>query len=158
MGDGRAGRIRNARDFWAGLLFVAAGGAAVGLGRAYPVGTTAAMGPGYFPRVLGWILVGLGVLTALRSLRPAAAVEVLGPIRLRPLVMVTVSVAAFALTLPRLGLVVASLLVVLLSRTAAPGYRWREVAVFGAGLTVVCAAVFVWGLKMPMALWPSLGR
>lgn len=157
MSDVRPGRIRNPRDFWAGALFVAAGGAALVLGRDYPVGTTAAMGPGYFPRLLGWLLAGLGVLVALGALRPAAALEALPSFRARPLVMVTVSVAAFALTLPKLGLVVASMLVVLLSRTAAPGYRWREVVLFGAGLTAVCAAVFVWGLKMPMSLWPSFG-
>lgn len=157
MGEVRSSRIRSPRDFLAGLLFIAAGGAAVVLGRAYAVGTTAAMGPGYFPRLLGWLLVGLGALTALRALRPAAALEALAPFRARPLVMVTVSVAAFALTLPRLGLVVASMLVVGLSRTAAPGYRWLEVLLFGAGLTAVCAAVFVWGLKMPMSLWPAFG-
>jgi hypothetical protein len=147
-------RIRNQRDFWAGVLFVASGAAAVVLGRRYPVGTTASMGPGYFPRVLGWTLVALGALTILRSLRPGAAIQALGAGRARPVVMVLASVVAFGLALPTLGLVVASMLVVVLSRTAGPDFRWGEVLVFGAGLTAFCAAVFVWGLKMPMALWP----
>jgi hypothetical protein len=51
--------------------------------------------------------------------------------------------------------VAASLLVVGMSRTAAPGFRWVEVLVFGAALTLFCTAVFVWGLKMPMPLWPA---
>jgi hypothetical protein len=112
------------------------------------------MGPGYFPRVLGGVLVVLGVIVALRSLRPAETVVALS-VRFRPLVMVLASVVAFAVALPKLGLVVASMLLVVLSRMAAPGFRWVEVLVFGAGLTAFCTAVFVWGLKMPMALWPA---
>jgi hypothetical protein len=151
--------IRNPRDFWAGLLFLAAGLAAVALGRGYPVGTTASMGPGYFPRVLGGLLAVLGLVAAVRSLRPAPAVVAMPAFRARPFLMVLVSVAAFAVALPKLGLVAASMLLVVLSRMAAPGFRWVDVLVFGAGLTAFCTAVFVWGLKMPMALWPAfLGR
>lgn len=151
---GATRRIRDPRDFWAGLLFIAAGLAAVVLGRSYPFGTTASMGPGYFPAILGWLLVALGAIAAARSLRPGKAVAALGAIRARPVVMVLVSVAAFAVALPTLGFVVASMLVVVLSRTAAPGFRWVEVLVFGAGMTALCAAVFIWGLKIPMPLWP----
>ena len=157
MRNGATRRIRNPRDFWAGVLFVACGAAALVLGRGYAVGTTAAMGPGYFPRVLGWLLVGLGALTAARCLRPAAAVEALGWARVRPVLIVVASVSGFALALPKLGLVAASMIVVVLSRTAAPGFRWIEVLALGADLTALCAAVFVWGLKMPMSLWPVLG-
>jgi hypothetical protein len=57
--------------------------------------------------------------------------------------------------LPKLGLVVASMLLVIVSRLATPGFRWVEVLVFGSILTAFCAAVFVWGLKMPMPLWPT---
>lgn len=154
-GAGAVKRIRDPRDFWAGVLFTAAGLAAIVLGRGYPVGTTASMGPGYFPRVLGGLLLLLGLATAIRSLRPGRPLATLGAVRLRPLVMVLASIVAFALALPKLGLVVASMLVVVLSRAAAPGFRWVEVLLFGAGLTLFCLAVFVWGLKMPMDLWPS---
>lgn len=153
-GGGAARRIRDPRDFWAGVIFAAAGLAAVVLGRRYPFGTTASMGPGYFPAVLGWLLVALGVLTAGRSLRPGKAVAELDPVRLRPVAMVLGSVAAFAVALPRLGLVAASLLLVVVSRAATPGFRWVEVLVFGAALTLFCTAVFAWGLKLPMSLWP----
>ncbi|HSN92822.1 MAG TPA: tripartite tricarboxylate transporter TctB family protein [Anaeromyxobacteraceae bacterium] len=152
-------RIRDPRDFWAGVLFVAAGLAAIALARRHPFGTAASMGPGYFPTVLGGLLVLLGALTAGRSLRPSRPQAAVGAVRVRPVVLVLASVVAFAVALPRLGLLLASLLVVGVSRTAAPGFRWGEVLVFGAALTLFCAAVFVWGLKMPMPLWPAfLGR
>lgn len=155
-GHGRATRaIRNPRDFWAGVLFVAAAVAFLVLGRRYPVGTAASMGPGYFPRVLGGILAVLGLLVALRAIRPAAARVALPPVRVRPVAMVLLSVVAFGLALPKLGLVTASMLVVVLSRTAGSGFRWVEVLLLGAGLTGLCAAIFAWGLKLPMTLWPA---
>jgi hypothetical protein len=148
-------RIRDPRDFWAGVLFVAAGAAAIVLALRHPFGTTAAMGPGYFPTVLGSILVLLGLVVAGRSLRPGKALASLGAVRARPVVLVLASIVAFAVALPRLGLVAASVLVVAVSRTASPGFRWVEVLVFAAALTLFCTAVFVWGLKMPMPLWPA---
>ena len=42
----------------------------------YPLGTAARMGPGYFPRILGILLIVLGAALSLRALRaagPAAA-------------------------------------------------------------------------------------
>ncbi len=61
--------IRHPKDFWAGALFIAFGTAAITIGASYPVGTAARMGPGYFPRVLGLMLVVLGLILALRALK-----------------------------------------------------------------------------------------
>lgn len=49
--------LRGNKDFLAGLLFALIGGFAVALARGYPMGTTMRMGPGYFPTVLGGILL-----------------------------------------------------------------------------------------------------
>ena len=61
--------IRSPKDFWAGLLFVALGVLAITVGSRYNLGTAARMGPGYFPRILGMLLVVLGVIITLRGLR-----------------------------------------------------------------------------------------
>lgn len=37
--------------------------------RNYPVGTTAVMGPGYFPRALCWIVIAVGILLLLNGFR-----------------------------------------------------------------------------------------
>ena len=57
--------IRNNRDVWAGVMLIATGAAAVIIARDYAFGTSLRMGPGYFPSVLGGLLVllGVGVLT-----------------------------------------------------------------------------------------------
>ena len=52
--------IRNPKDFYAGVLFMSFGLAALVIARSYPLGTAARMGPGYFPRVLGILLLGIG--------------------------------------------------------------------------------------------------
>ena len=61
------------KDVLAGLLFI--GFAVIGLwaSRNYPIGTTTRMGTGYVPRLLCWILLGLGALVFVQGLRDAAA-------------------------------------------------------------------------------------
>ena len=57
--------IRNPRDFWSGVLFTLLGVGALVIGSKYTLGTAARMGPGYFPRILGILLIVLGVVSAL---------------------------------------------------------------------------------------------
>ncbi|MCC6870733.1 MAG: tripartite tricarboxylate transporter TctB family protein, partial [Burkholderiales bacterium] len=52
--------IRNPKDFWAGILFIALGIFAITVGSNYTLGSAARMGPGYFPRILGILLIVLG--------------------------------------------------------------------------------------------------
>ena len=61
--------FRNNKDFWAGLVFAGTGAAAMFIARTYPFGTTLRMGPGYFPRVLGGILIRFGIYVMVRGLR-----------------------------------------------------------------------------------------
>jgi len=87
--------IRNQKDFLAGLLFIAFGAVAVIEAAGYPMGSTMRMGPGYFPVLLGALLIGLGAVisgsaVAIRKDRP------LGHIALRPLILITLSLLAFA--------------------------------------------------------------
>jgi len=49
--------IRNNRDVWAGAMLIATGAASVIIARDYSFGTSLRMGPGYFPSVLGGLLV-----------------------------------------------------------------------------------------------------
>jgi hypothetical protein len=62
-------KIPRPKDFYAGLLFVAFGVFAIIIARDYPLGTAARMGPGYFPRLLGMLLIVLGVALSLTALR-----------------------------------------------------------------------------------------
>jgi hypothetical protein len=135
-------------------MCVGFGLAAIVLGRKYPVGTPASMGPGMFPMILGGCLALLGLACAVRAMRPGKAVDHVERIQARPVLVVLGSVVAYGVTLPSMGLVVASMLLVIISRFAAPGFRWLEVTIFGAILTLGCVLVFIVGLKMPVPIWP----
>ncbi len=59
--------IRSPKDFWAGLLYAGFGGAAVLIARDYGMGSSSRMGPGYFPTVLGGLLLLIGIASLVRS-------------------------------------------------------------------------------------------
>src|SRR6266536_2325788 len=99
--------IRNPKDFLAGLIFVAFGIAAIVLGNAYPLGSAARMGPGYFPRILGILLIVLGAAPALRSLRLVGTP--LPGWKWRPVLVVLGSVVVFGLVMTHIGLVLSTI-------------------------------------------------
>jgi len=45
--------IKNPRDFWAGVMFLAVGASFAGIALTYKLGTAARMGPGFFPSSSG---------------------------------------------------------------------------------------------------------
>ena len=49
------------RDVVGGLVIVGIGGLFLLFGRELPVGTSFRMGPGYFPAILSWVMVALGI-------------------------------------------------------------------------------------------------
>ncbi|MGQ0511141.1 MAG: tripartite tricarboxylate transporter TctB family protein [Betaproteobacteria bacterium] len=60
--------IRNEKDFWAGIMFMGFGLAAVIIALLnYQMGTAVRMGPAYFPTVLGGLLAILGFIVFLRG-------------------------------------------------------------------------------------------
>ncbi len=62
-------RIKDQKDFFAGLMFVIFGTLTMWLSTTYNMGTAARMGPGYFPFWLGGTLTTLGAIVLFKSLR-----------------------------------------------------------------------------------------
>jgi putative tricarboxylic transport membrane protein len=142
--------IRNPKDFWSGLLFLAVGGAAVLLAQKYPLGTAFKMGPGYFPTALGALLALVGLLAVVRSfIRPGTALE---PFHWRLLLIVTGSTVLFGLLVRGAGSSVAVPVMVLATAAASVYFRWRTALILAAGLTVLSALLFVKGLGLPIPL------
>lgn len=150
MSDRAGGR--NSKDLYAGLIFVAAGVAAMVIARDYRMGTTARMGPGYFPTVLGGALVVLGIAVGVRAwwARGARA----GAWAVRPLVLVLAAVLGFAGLVQPAGLAVAVVVAVCLSCLAGSEFRPREVLLLAVGLALFSVGVFVYGLGLPFKSWP----
>src|SRR5216684_439277 len=90
-------------DFLAGLIFLLIGAGAIVVARDYPFGTTMRMGSGYFPTVLGGILVGFGMFLMARGARSKEHAALTWG--WRPLACIVASMLLFGFLLPRLGLV-----------------------------------------------------
>ena len=143
---------RDRKDFSGGLMFIGIGAFfAIGAG-AYPMGTAVRMGPAYFPTVLGWILVVLGLIVFVRSFFLRG--EPLPKSNFRPMIFILGSVIAFGLLLDKAGLALASLVVMMLSAMGGWDFRWKEQLVNAVFLTVMNIAVFYYGLGLPFRLWP----
>jgi len=132
---------------------VAVGASTLVITRDYGLGTAFRMGPGYFPTVLGWLLVVIGLASLTRAVVRAG--DPLAPMRIKGLFAVTAATLAFGLLVRSAGLVVALPLLVLGSAAASARFRWGPALALAIGLTVFCAAVFLKGLGVPL---PLLGR
>jgi hypothetical protein len=145
-------RIRSPRDFFAGAIFLFFGLCAVLVGRNYPMGTALHMGSGYFPFVLGALLLLLGAVICVKSLVIAGArIE---PIGLRPLLLVLLAIGAFAVSVDTIGLIAATVLTTVIGAAASPESRWREVAILTCALLGLSVGVFTYGLGLPFKLFP----
>ena len=144
--------IRHPKDFVAGVLFATVGMAAIVIAANYPLGTAARMGPGYFPRILGILLLLLGAALSLRALKIKGAP--LPEWQWRPMLIVLGSVIAFGLVVTRLGLILSTIGLVFASSTASHEFRWKEALISGILFAALAAGVFVFGLNLQLPLWP----
>lgn len=122
----------------------------------YQMGSAARMGPGWFPSVLGAIMTFLGVLIAALGLKNQSkwsATEGIGW-TWQPVVILTAAVVLFGFALPTLGLIAAIIVLTVLSGVAAHDRHYKSLAMVTVIMCVFCAAVFVWGLKLQMKLFP----
>jgi len=153
LSGGNVARIRNPKDFWAGVLFILVGAAAIVLGSRYNLGTAARMGPGYFPRILGMFLILLGGILALRALRLQGAP--IPAFKWRPTLVVLGSVVIFGLIVTTVGMAISVVILIVLSSAASPEFRPKEAVIAGLLLAALAVGVFVIGLKLQVPIWPT---
>jgi hypothetical protein len=145
-------QIKNHRDFWAGILFIVTGILFMVLSRQYQLGTAAKMGPGYFPTILGGLMAVLGLLVLLPSFK-GPKVEV-GKIDTRMILFVLVAVAVFAFALPKLGMIVAVFLLILISSLASHEFNLKTTLISAVVLLAFSWLVFVKGLELQFPFLP----
>ena len=148
--------IRNAHDFWTGVMFALAGGAFGGIALfQYKLGTAARMGPGYFPFVLGALLLGIGIAILVISMKPSAKVTTVDKFHWIPLFWVLGSICVFGVMLKLTGVLFAGVALVMGSSFGSGEFKMKEIAWLAIGLSIFCAAVFVGGLKLPIPMCPG---
>ncbi len=109
-------KIKSQKDFFAGLMFMAMGIAFAWGATNYNVGVAARMGPGYFPLLLGVILVAIGAFIVFEAMViETADGEPIGKWAWKPLGYVIAANLLFGLLLaglpkvgiPQFGLIIA---------------------------------------------------
>jgi Tripartite tricarboxylate transporter TctB family len=139
------------KDFWSGLMLIVIGGGALIIARNYQFGSSLRMGPGYFPSVLGALLVMFGVYFVIQGLRSGGE-KLTGSWSLRALIILPLSLVLFGLLIDRAGFVPALIALIVGSAAASKQSKPIEVLAFAVFLTVMCVIVFVWALGLPYEL------
>lgn len=120
----------------------------------YPMGTVGRMGPGFVPHWLGAISMFLGAVILLSGLRARAPAP---DLYWRPLVAVLASIGAFAVLLPRIGLVGATLVTATISILGNREAGWPMLAITSTVIALICWVLFVLLLRLPIpAFWWDL--
>jgi len=193
-------RIKNGRDFWAGLMFIGFGLGFMLVARNYPMGSAVRMGPAYFPTVLGALLAILGAMVFFRAFvskfahplkvftfRPVllvAAVVVggatyfadslfkgmpmvefaltglalllfIGAFGPKSMFLILLAVVIFGYALKPLGLVLATVILIVVSAVGGHDFRKKEIVILTVLLVIFGVFVFVKGLGLPFNLWPG---
>ena len=148
---------RLGQDGTAGAAIALGGAVGFLLVRDYPVGSLSDFGPGFMPWVatIGMTILG-GIMLARALLAPVrfGFTIVVG----RPLVLVPLGMASFALGLEPLGLALASALAVLVTSFASLESSLKERLAAAAVLAALITLVFGYGLGMSVPLAPALFR
>jgi len=149
-----ASPIRSIKEFLTGIIYMAIGSGAVLIAVLgdYKIGNAVKMGPAYFPLVLSFILIFIGLISLIRSfIKPGTPV---GAIAINGLVLVIIPTVLFGLLVRKLGLVIMLPLLVIISSYASRQFRWGPALALAVGMTIFCTLVFIKGLGVPL---PILG-
>ena len=140
------------KDFYAGVMFVTFGLSVVVIARDYGMMLGGYIGAGYFPTIIGGLLVFVGLAMIVTSLwKGGEPLE--GGWHFRPLFLVLGSVLAFAFLIRSAGLVIAGIAVVIICSMAGWDFRLGRTLVLSITLTALCVAVFVYGLGLPLKVF-----
>ena len=145
------------KDVLAGVMFMAVAVLGLWISREYPIGTALRMGTGYVPRLLCWVLLALGCIVLLGGLRGGSSGSA-GPaasFAWRPLLFVAGSLVLFGLSIERLGLVGAILLLVVTGALASRTLRPLETILAALALIALCWGIFILGLGLTIRVWPE---
>ena len=153
-------KIKNPQDFWCGILFIALGALAIHLSRDYEMGSALRMGPGYFPTWLGGIMMGFGVVIGGLSFKMFKIQGDdnqglgLGEWAFRPWLVLTATLALFALLMEAdFGFVPSLIVLIIGCALAHKDVHWRETILLSIVVTAGAVVIFSYGLGLPYPLF-----
>jgi len=138
------------KDFLSGLMFIAFGLIAIYFGQKLAQGTAVRMGPGYVPRMLSYVLLGLGGLICVVAL--VSGSEPVEKPKWKPITMVTIGIVCFALLFERAGLIPALIVLIFIASLGGEEFKLTEVIGNMIVLAILCTLVFKIGLGMNISI------
>ncbi len=157
-------KIKSQRDFFSGLMFMAVGIAFAWGATTYTIGEGARMGPGYFPLVLGLLLVGLGAFIVFEAVVVETEDgEPIGQWAWKPLGFIIGANLLFgvllgglpSIGLPAMGMILAIYGLTIVSALAGDEFNLKEVLILGTILAIGSYLAFIVLLKLQFQVWPT---
>lgn len=143
--------LQRNKDFLAGLMFIGIGGGAMIIARDYPFGSALRMGPGYFPTVLGGILVVFGTWVLIQSLIKQEPIKRTWSVR--ALIVLPLTAVVFGYMMEHAGFVPAIIVLSMMAAAASPQFRFVEQGILAIGLAVLSVGLFIYGIGLPYPLF-----
>ena len=141
---------RNNRDFFGGLMYIVTGAAGMWIARDYPFGSALRMGPGYFPSVLAGMMIAFGVAIMIMGFKNNEKIK--GNWSMRALFVLPLATIAFGYMMEEVGFLPAMLVLIPFSAAAGREFKVVEIVLLTVGLTILCTAMFIYGLGLPYPL------
>jgi putative tricarboxylic transport membrane protein len=156
-------------DVMSGLMFITIAVIGLAVSWNYSIGTAVRMGTGYVPRLMLWVLLGLGALVLFIGLRGEDEETGDPPLQWRPLVLIPLAMTVFALAMDGirltimgnpiafdgLGFIISGTLLLLIGGLAYRGAKPLEVILSTIVLVFFSWAIFVWALGLTIPVWPG---
>ena len=145
-------KIKNQEDFWAGLMFAGFGLLAMVISTDYPFGTASRMGPGYFPTVLGGIMLTLGAIVAVMALKSDSEKKIV-PFAWKPMIMLSLGFIVFGWGIDNIGFIPSLFVMILVTAAAGQTFKIVEVLILSVALIAGAVGVFIYGIELPYPLF-----
>jgi len=156
--------IKNQKDFFAGLMFIIAGAAFAWGATDFTVGTGAHMGPGYFPLLLGSLLMLIGAAVTFKGMTandPDG--EKIGKWAWRQLICILGANLVFGVLLgglprigiPAMGMIIGIYALVIIASLAGKAFKLGNVLILATVLAAGSYVVFIWVLNLQIQVWPT---
>ena len=124
------------------------------MARDYPFGSALRMGPGYFPSVLGGMMIAFGAAVMVMGVKNN---EKMKPYwSFRALIMLPLATVVFGVMMEEAGFIPALLVLIPLSAAAGKEFKVVEIALLTIGLTILSTLLFIKGLGLPYPMIKGL--
>ena len=144
-------RVKSPQDLGAGVVLLLIGIAGLYFGRDLAFGTSARMGPGYFPTLLSVLIIIIVFIVGFRGVMvEGPSIE---PVQLRPISFILSAILIFGFLIDAIGLALTAVVLTILAAYARREANPVETLLLAVGLALFAVGVFVYGLSQPLPAW-----